>query len=102
MHCSVPSDRVPRSTPCTAATASYADRTCASTRRASSSSARPASVSVTRRVVRTEQRCAQLPLQRPHRRRQAGLGDQQAFRRPGEVLVLGDRDEVLEMAQFHD
>ncbi len=49
-----------------------------------------------------EQRCPQLPLQRPDRRRQPGLGHQQAFRRPGEVLVLGDRHEVLEMTQFHD
>ncbi len=53
MHCSAPSESVPRSTPCTAATASCADRTCARIRSASPSSARPASVSVTRRVVRT-------------------------------------------------
>jgi hypothetical protein len=49
-----------------------------------------------------EQRGLQLPLQSPDRGRQAGLGHEQAFGRPGEVLVLGDRHEVLEMAQFHD
>lgn len=49
-----------------------------------------------------EQRGAQFPLQGPDRRRQARLGDHQAFGGPGEVLVLGDRDEVLEVAQFHD
>jgi hypothetical protein len=35
-------------------------------------------------------------------RGQARLGHQEPFGGPGEVLVLGDRDEVLEMAQFHD
>lgn len=39
--------------PCTAATASWAERTCARIRSASPSRARPAGVSVTRRVVRT-------------------------------------------------
>lgn len=53
MHCSEPSASIPRSTPCTAATASWAARTCARIRSASPSSARPAGVSVTRRVVRT-------------------------------------------------
>lgn len=49
-----------------------------------------------------EQRRPQLPLEGADRRRQARLGDHQAFGGPGEVLVLGDGDEVLEVAQFHD
>ncbi len=49
-----------------------------------------------------EQRGLQLPLQGPDRGRQARLGHHEALGRPGEVLVLGDRHKVLEMAQFHD
>lgn len=43
----------PRIKPCTAATASFAARTLASVRQASSSRARPAAVSSTLRVLRT-------------------------------------------------
>ena len=49
-----------------------------------------------------EQRRAQLGFQRPDRRGQAGLGDLQQFGRVGEVAFLGHRDEVLQLAQFHD
>ncbi|GGT28386.1 hypothetical protein GCM10010254_56410 [Streptomyces chromofuscus] len=49
-----------------------------------------------------EQRRPQLPFQRADRGGQARLGHHQPLGRPGEVLVLGDRDEVLKMAQFHD
>jgi hypothetical protein len=57
-------------------------------------------VSVTRRVVRTNSgvwssRSSALI-------EAARLGHQEPFRRPGEVLVLGDGDEVLQVAQFHD
>jgi len=52
--------------------------------------------------VADEQRRAQFPLQRPDRRRQPGLGDQQAVGRPGEMTLLGDRNEVLQMPQLHD
>ena len=49
-----------------------------------------------------EQWRAQLGLQRPDRRRQAGLGDLQQLRSPGEVGLLGDRHEVFQLAQLHD
>ena len=52
-HCSPPTLSVPRSTPRTAATASCAAATLASVRCDSASSTRPASVSSTRRVLRT-------------------------------------------------
>ncbi len=53
-HCSVPTDRLPRSRPWTAATASRAARMPARVRVASVSSARPAPVSSTLRVVRVK------------------------------------------------
>lgn len=49
-----------------------------------------------------EQRRPQLHLQRADRRRQAGLGDAQAFGSPGEVAFLGDREEVLQLSELHD
>ncbi|SFR18443.1 hypothetical protein SAMN04488564_104817 [Lentzea waywayandensis] len=49
-----------------------------------------------------EQRRAELHLQRPDRRRQRGLGDVHPARGPGEVAVLGDRDEVLKLSEFHN
>ena len=49
-----------------------------------------------------EQWCLQLPLQRPDGGGQARLGHHQPFGGPGEMPVLGDGDEVLEVAQFHD
>ncbi len=51
-HCRLPTDNVPRSSPCTAATASRADSTLLNALRASGNSARPACVSSTWRVVR--------------------------------------------------
>jgi hypothetical protein len=52
-----PRVKVPRRKPCTAATASMAARADARVRRASASSAPPAAVSSTRRVVRVN-KCA--------------------------------------------
>ena len=49
-----------------------------------------------------EQRRAQLGLQRPDRGGQTRLGDLQQLRGPGEVGLLGDRDEVFQLAQLHD
>ncbi|CAM5743061.1 hypothetical protein SHIRM173S_01503 [Streptomyces hirsutus] len=68
---------VPRSTPCTAATASCAARTCARIRSASTSSARPASVSVTLRVVRTNNGVCSSRSRERIDARKARLGDQQ-------------------------
>ena len=53
MHCSVPTARVPRNSPLTAAAACLTATTLASAWRASSRVARPSSVSSTRRVLRT-------------------------------------------------
>ncbi|GGN05207.1 hypothetical protein GCM10011609_50520 [Lentzea pudingi] len=49
-----------------------------------------------------EQRRAQLDLQRADRRRQTRLGDVQSARCPGEMGLLGDREEVLQLSEFHD
>ena len=49
-----------------------------------------------------EQGGAELPFERADGRGQAGLGHVHALRGPGEVALLGDRDEVFELAQFHD
>ncbi len=49
-----------------------------------------------------EQRGLQLPFQGADRGREPGLGHHQPLGRTGEVLVLGDGDEMLEMTQFHD
>lgn len=49
-----------------------------------------------------EQRRSQLHLQRADRRRETGLGDVHPARGPREVALLGDGDEVLELAEFHD
>ncbi|SEP77664.1 hypothetical protein SAMN05216188_101452 [Lentzea xinjiangensis] len=51
-HCRLPTDNVPRSSPCTAATAALAQETLCRALRASGNSARPACVSSTCRVVR--------------------------------------------------
>ena len=44
---------------------------------------------------------AEFALQRPNRDRQRGLNHPQPLRRPGEAALLGDRDEVLQLPQFH-
>src|SRR4051812_40887343 len=52
--------------------------------------------------VAHEQRGVQLAFERPYGCRQPGLPDRELPRRAGEVPCLGDGDEVLELAQFHD
>ncbi|ANZ37327.1 hypothetical protein BBK82_15920 [Lentzea guizhouensis] len=49
-----------------------------------------------------EQRRAELDLQRADRRGEAGLGDVHPLGGAGEVALLGDREEVLELPEFHD
>ena len=49
-----------------------------------------------------EQRRAEFHLQRPDRRRQARLGDVHPARGPREVAFVGDREEVLQLSEFHD
>ncbi|SDL67204.1 hypothetical protein SAMN04488074_112229 [Lentzea albidocapillata subsp. violacea] len=49
-----------------------------------------------------EQRRAQLDLQRADRRRETRLGDVQPVRGAREVALLGDREEVFELSEFHD
>ena len=44
---------------------------------------------------------AQLPLQLGNGMAQAGLGDIQLFRRPGEVPGMGQLDEISQMGQIH-
>ncbi|RDI29801.1 hypothetical protein DFR72_105220 [Lentzea flaviverrucosa] len=49
-----------------------------------------------------EQRRAQLDLQCADRRRETRLGDAQPVRGSGEMALLGDREEVFELPEFHD
>ncbi|MCP2203550.1 hypothetical protein LX90_007275 [Lentzea flava] len=48
-----------------------------------------------------EQRRAELDLQRADRRRQARLRDVHPARCPREVALVGDREEVFELSEFH-
>jgi hypothetical protein len=66
-------------------------------RRASGSSASPASV----RVMLQEQIGPQLPLQRLDLLGQGRLGDVHQIRGPGEVPGLRDGDEVLKLLELH-
>ena len=97
-HCRVPTASVPRSRPCTAATASLAAATPARVWRASVSSACPSSVSSTLRVLRTNRPA---PSSRSSDRIDADRPDCATCIRaggPGEVPLLGDGHEVLELA----
>ncbi|GAA3637112.1 hypothetical protein GCM10022267_24530 [Lentzea roselyniae] len=49
-----------------------------------------------------EQRRAELDLQRADRRREARLRDVHPAGGPGEVALVGDREEVLQLSEFHD
>ena len=101
-HCSTPSVSVPRSSPRTASTASRAALAPASVRSASTSRA-AARLGEPDRAGRTaEQRRPQLVLQRADGGGQPRLGHGQTLGSPGEVPLLGDRDEVLQLTQFHD
>ncbi len=51
--------------------------------------------------VAVEQRDAKLALDRLDLQAQGRLADVQAFRRAAEVQLLGDRDEITELAKFH-
>jgi hypothetical protein len=48
-----------------------------------------------------DQRRAEIPLKLADLRADPGLADVHPLRGPGEVRVLGDRDEVLQLPQFH-
>lgn len=48
-----------------------------------------------------EERCAQFDLERSDGRRQTRLGDVHPARGTREMALLGDRDEVFELAKFH-
>ncbi|CAM5725909.1 hypothetical protein SALBM311S_01333 [Streptomyces alboniger] len=49
-----------------------------------------------------EQLGTKLTFQLPDLGADAGLADVHPLGRPGEVLLFGDRDEVLQLPQFHD
>ncbi len=65
------------------------------------SSASPAGVSVTCRVVRSQQQPADLALELTDLGRQRRLREMQASRRAREVQLLGDGHEVAQLAQVH-
>ena len=74
----------------------------ASAARACGSAAAPASVS---RAARAERSISGAPRSRsssPHLRADPGLADVHALRGAGEVRLLGDRDQVLKLPQFHN
>jgi hypothetical protein len=52
-------------------------------------------------AVPVEQRLAELGLQAADLLADGGLRDQQALGGAGEVALVGDRDEVLKLPQFH-
>ena len=90
----------PTSPRATARTASTAASAASRAARAGSSSAVPASVNVTRRVVRSRSRDPQLPLESRDRRAERLLGDVQPLRGTREVELLRDGDEVPQVPQL--
>ena len=69
--------------------------------RAKGSSARPASVGSTLRVVRGEQPGAQLYLEVTDRGGQPGLGDAGDLGGAGELPLVREGDQVFHLTQFH-
>jgi hypothetical protein len=80
----------PRSSPVTSPTLRRTSPAAASAVRACSSAAFPATVSVTVRAERSKSRA------------HPGLADVHPLGGTCEVPLLGDRDEVLQLTQFHD
>ena len=68
---------------------------------ARATSTRPASVSSTRRVVRLTSGQPDLGFEPPQLLGERGLRDVLTSRRAGEVSLVGERDEVAQLAQFH-
>ena len=58
-------------------------------------------MTVTRRVVRSTRASADLLLEPADLLGERGLGDVLARRRPREVLLVGERDEVAQLPNFH-
>ena len=92
----------PNSPSCARRATSAALSTCASTSRASSRNSRPASLSSTRRLVRSNKPRADFLLQRLDLLAQRRLRDAQHLCGAAEVQFFGDGDEVAQMTQFHE
>ena len=98
----MPTTSRPLISPLTSPTAWRSAAAAASAARACGSAAAPAPVSRAARAERSISVRAEVSLEFPHLRADPGLADVHPLGRAGEVRLLGDRDQVLKLAKFHN